>query len=345
LAADGATPDRAAVVALMVSIGRESLERGFEDDGTEIEYYPPTGCTQAVAFLRERSAEFAELARDSDPDVRLAAIGGLGLFLDDADRAAAVLRERLAAEQGIAARLRIVEAAGTLALRLPAASHQVTDWLAGLAADPAQDPAARLAALVQRARCTPDEIGEDVVPAAVGLLRETARTLPVRPIAPAPSQSAAADTVGPQIVAAFADLDRHRRVYAPTTVLLRTFHEALGPRVRERTALLAEQLISPDPGSRLDAVRMSGELMRTWRGDHTRLLLLVADRLTTADEEVAAEAAAVLEACHPIAAPAREALAAHIDAQRAAHGPDVWAAPQALLRRSHQEAVRALARL
>jgi HEAT repeat protein len=108
---------------------------------------------------------------------------------------------------------------------------------------------------------------------------------------------------------------------------------------------MAEQLSSPDPGSRLDAVRTSGELMRTWRGDHTRLLLLVTDQLTTADQEVAAEAAAVLESCHPIAAPAREALAAHIDAQRAAHSPDVWAAPQALLRRSHQEAVRALARL
>jgi hypothetical protein len=29
LAADGVTPDRAAVVALLVSIGRESLDRGF----------------------------------------------------------------------------------------------------------------------------------------------------------------------------------------------------------------------------------------------------------------------------------------------------------------------------
>jgi hypothetical protein len=346
LAADGATPDRAAVVALLVSIGRESLDRGFEDDGTQIEYYPPMGCAQAVAFLRERGAQFAELARDPDPDVRLAAIPGLGLFLDDADRAAAVLLERLAAERGIAARLRIVQAAATLALRLPVASQQVMDWLAGLAADPAQDPATRLTALVQRARCAPDEIGEDVVPAAVGLLRETARTIPVRPIAPAPSRPAApTDTVAPQIVAAFEDLDRHTRVHAPTTALLRTFHEALGARVPERTAVLAEQLSSPDRGSRLDAVRMSGELMRTWRGDHTRLLLLVADQLTTADEEVAAEAAAVLESCHPIAAPAREALAAHIDAQRAAHGPDVWAAPHARLRRSHQEAVRALARL
>ncbi|MEU6653463.1 HEAT repeat domain-containing protein [Streptomyces sp. NPDC046900] len=346
LAVDGATPDRAAVVALLVSIGRESLDRGFEDDGTEIEYYPPMGCAQAVAFLRERGVEFANLARDPDPDVRLAAIPGLGLFLDDADRAAAVLRERLAAERGIAARLRIVEAAATLALRLPAASQQVMNWLAGLASDPAQGPATRLAALVQRARCAPDEIGEDIVPAAVGLLRETDRAIPVRRIAPVPSRPAApTEGVVPQIVSAFEDLDRHTRVYAPTTALLRTLHEALGARVPERTAVLAEQLSSPDPGSRLDAVRMSGELMRAWRGDHTRLLLLVTDQLTTADQEVAAEAAAVLEACHPIAAPAREALAAHIDAQRAAHGPNVWAAPQARLRRSHQEAVRALARL
>ncbi|MEU1601216.1 HEAT repeat domain-containing protein [Streptomyces sp. NPDC005708] len=346
LAVDGATPDRAAVVALLVSIGRESLDRGFEDDGTEIEYYPPMGCAQAVAFLRERGVEFANLARDPDPDVRLAAIPGLGLFLDDADRAAAVLRERLAAERGIAARLRIVEAAATLALRLPAASQQMMDWLAGLASDPAQGPATRLAALVQRARCAPDEIGEDIVPAAVGLLRETDCAIPVRRIAPVPSRPAApTEGVVPQIVSAFEDLDRHTRVYAPTTALLRTLHEALGARVPERTAVLAEQLSSPDPGSRLDAVRMSGELMRAWRGDHTRLLLLVTDQLTTADQEVAAEAAAVLEACHPIAAPAREALAAHIDAQRAAHGPNVWAAPQARLRRSHQEAVRALARL
>ena len=346
LAADSATPDRAGVVALLVSIGRESLDRGFEDDGTEIEYYPPSGYVQAVAFLREHREKFAEFACDSDPDVRLAAIGGLGLFLGDADRATTALRERLAAEHGIVARLRTIEAAATLALRLPAASHQVTDWLAELAADPAQAPATRLAALVQRARCAPDEIGEDVVPAAVGLLRETGRALPMRPIAPALSRPATpTESVAPQIAAAFAELDHHTRVYAPTTVLLRTFHEALGPRVRERTEVLAEQLSSPDPGSRLDAVRMSGELMRTWRGDHTRLLLLVADRLTMADEEVAAEAATVLEACHPIAAPAREALAAYIDAQRAAHGPDVWAAPQTRLRQSHQEAVRALARL
>ncbi|MGW0086883.1 hypothetical protein [Streptomyces sp. NPDC003393] len=66
--------------------------------------------------------------------------------------------------------------------------------------------------------------------------------------------------------------------------------------------MLGEQLSSPDPGSLLEAVRMSGELMRAWRGDHARLLLLVADQLTSADREVAAEAAAVLKSCHTITA-------------------------------------------
>ncbi|WP_055620565.1 HEAT repeat domain-containing protein [Streptomyces sp. JHA19] len=347
LAADHGTPDRAAVVELVVSIGRESLDRGFEEDGTEIEYYPPAGCGQAVTFLRERGAQFAELVRDHDPDVRLAAIGGIGLFLEDPDLAAALLRERLAAEQGIAARLRITDAAATMALRLPAAKHETSNWLTTLAADPAQDPVTRLAAVVQRARCAQEMVDETVVPAAVGLLREIAGVLPARPIAPAPSHHPVppVDGVPPQIVAAFADLDRDTRVYAPTTGLLRTFHEVLDSRVPERTALLAEQLASPDPGSRLDAVRMSGELMRAWRGDHTRLVMLVADQLSTPDQVVAAEAAAVLASCHPIAGPAREALATHVDTHRATHGPGVWAAPDAVLRRSHQEAVRALARL
>lgn len=346
LATDRATPDRAAVVALIVSIGRESIDQGFEDDGAEIEYYPPMGCGQATTFLREQGAQFAELASDLDPAVRLAAIPGLGLFLDDADRAATTLRDRLAAEPGMPARLQVLEAAATLALRLPAALDQVKDWLTTLAADTAQAPATRLAALVQHTRCAPEEIGQDVVPTAVALLRQIASTLPVRPITTAPARKTApANTAPPQIVADFEDLNRHTRVYAPTTALLRTFHEVLGARVGERTAVLAEQLASPGPGARLDAVRMSGELMKAWRGDHTWLLLLIADQLTAADLGVAAEAATVLESCHPIAAPAREALAAHVAAQRTEHGPTVWAAAEPRLRRSHQEAVRALTRL
>jgi hypothetical protein len=232
LAAVGVTPGRAGVVTLLVSIGGEVLERGFEEDGTVIEYAPLRDARRGVVFLRECGGQFAGFACDSVLDVCLAAVGGLGVFLDDAGQAAAVLRGRLVAEDGVAAWLRTVEAAATLALRFPAASHQVAGWLAVLVAGPVQDSATRLAALVQLARCAPDEIGEDVVPAAVGLLRETARALPVRPIAPAPSPPAALqDAMAPQIAAAFAGLDHHTRVDASTTDLLRTFHEVLGARV------------------------------------------------------------------------------------------------------------------
>jgi hypothetical protein len=60
---------------------------------------------------------------------------------------------------------------------------------------------------------------------------------------------------------------------------------------------------------------------------------------------VAAEAAAALETCRVIAEPARDALAGHIARQEAIRGPLVWAASDPYLRRAHQNAVRALARL
>jgi hypothetical protein len=70
---------------------------------------------------------------------------------------------------------------------------------------------------------------------------------------------------------------------------------------------------------------MSSELMQSWRGDHASLIMTVAGQLGADSYEVSAEAAAVLGACHAIAGPAREALAAHVTAQRSAHGRDVWA--------------------
>ncbi|MGN9838314.1 hypothetical protein ACTMTI_09370 [Nonomuraea sp. H19] len=338
LVGDAAALDRAAIVELLVSIGSEAVQR--------CEYVGSVDYAEAAAAVRKRAEVFVGLASDADPRVRRAAIPGLGLFLDDADRAAAVLRDRLPAEPGIVERLLIVEAMATLALRLPTLPDDAMAWFAGLAADSAADPETRLAAVVQRARCAPEQISKDVVPAAIGLLQEMAHgTAPDGAWWDSPRQAAPANGVPPQIVAAFEDLDRQGRVHTPTTDLLRTFHRALAARVPQRTALLAEQLRSPDPGSLLDAIRMSAELMKSWRGDHTSLIMLVAGRLGATDHEVAAEAAAVLEACHPIAEPAREALAAHVAAQRTAHGPDVWAAPQPQLRRAHQEAVRALARL
>jgi hypothetical protein len=347
LAGNAAAPGRAAIVGLLVSIGSAAVGR------CEGEWISPSGepagYEGAATVLRERSGAFAGWASDADPGVRRAAIPGLGLFLDDADRVTAVLRERLAAESGASERLAVVGAMGALALRLPQLTDEVMAWLAGLAADPAAGPETRLAAVAQRARCAPERISEDVVPAAIGLLQEMTR--------PAAADGTAWESVllaarkvpakgtPRQIAAAFDDLDRHGRVHALTTSPLRAFHDALGSRVPQRTALLAEQLRSPDPGVRTDALRMSAELMESWRGDHSSLVLLVAGQLGAASHEVAAEAAAVLGACHPIAGPARQALAACVTAQLAVYGPGVWAAPQPQLRRAHQEAVLALARL
>lgn len=343
LAGDADTPDRAAIVRLLVSVGGIAVER------CEEEYAHPTGHAAAAAMVRERAEEFVAFASEADPRVRRAAIPALGLFIDDANRAAAVLRGRLPAEAGIVEQLLVVAAMATLALRLPALSDEAMAWFAELAADPAVDPGTRLAAVVQQARCAPERIGKDAVPAAIGLLNDMAHTtVPTEQWADPPRRTTppeSANDVPPQVTAAFEDLDRHRSIHAPTTELLRTFHTALGPRIPERTALLTQQLRGPDPGSRVDALRMSADLMKSWRGDHCALIMLVAEQLDATHHQVAAEAAAVLETCHPVAEPAREALAAHVAAQRSTHGPDLWASPQPHLRRAHQEAVRGLARL
>lgn len=145
---------------------------------------------------------------------------------------------------------------------------------------------------------------------------------------------------------AFADLDRHGRVHAPTTALLTTLHRVLDTRIPERTALLTAQLRSPDRATRYDAIAMTKDLIGSWRGDHCGLVQLLADCLLPQDPYTAAEAAETLgQLPAALAEPAREALAALVEAHRATHGPTVWATPHPLLRRAHQEAVTALARL
>ncbi|WP_042365903.1 hypothetical protein [Streptacidiphilus neutrinimicus] len=343
LAEDHRTPDRAEIVQLIVSIGQSAVERGDVEDG-DAEFFTGAGAT-----MRKRADVFVGFASEPDARLRRAAIPALGCFLEDAHRAAHLLRTRLPEEPGVVERLLLLEAMAELALRLPTASDEATTWFTGLASDRSVAPEIRLAAVVQRARCAPDRIGPDVVPAAMELLSELAQVhVPASTWADPPRKNSPkpkANGVPPHILAAFEDLERHGRVHSPTTDLLRTFHQTLAHRVPQRTALLAAQLRDPDPGARLDALRMSGDVMRAWRGDHTSLITLVAGQLGAEHLEVAAEAAAVLESCHVIAGPAREALAQHVAEQRATYGPNVWAATHPQLRRAHQEAVRALARL
>ncbi|WP_345567415.1 HEAT repeat domain-containing protein [Streptomyces plumbiresistens] len=357
LADDPATPDRASVVALLLSIGREASECDinavyFTPDGTE-----STAHADVVAQMRERAGTFVRYAADAELLVRRAAIEALGLFLDDADLALDVLRGRLAAEDGTVERLLVICTTADLALRMPAVHAAATAWLDALIGEPASDADIRLAALVHRTRCTPQRIGRDLVPQAIELLRQSTTTPSHTPDDDAHEPNAEGENgtsasppptvqnVPPEIAAAFEDLERHNRVHAPTTSLLRTFHAVLDARIPERTALLTEQLRSSDAAVRYDAIRMAQDLMAAWRGDHTNLVLHLADCLLPDDPYTAASAAEALRVLAPVSEPAREALASYVDMQRTVHGGDVWAAPQPLPRRAHQEAVLALARL
>ncbi|WP_212996913.1 hypothetical protein [Winogradskya consettensis] len=334
-AVDPGTPGRAGIVGLLVSIGREAVARAEPGDGEE---FGPLNYAGAAAVVRARAAVFGGFVAEDDPEVRRAAVPALGLFFDDGERAAAMLRARLIAEPGVAERLLVVETMATLALRLPGCAAGAVVWFDGIAGDAGVDATTRLAAVVHRFRVEP---GDGLVPVVLGLLRGMAQASELSGFLDASPGRVTASGGGapPQIVAAFTELVRHHQVHTPATTVLRTLHQALEGRVAERTALLAEQLRSPDPGARLDALRMAEDLMTTWRGDHTTLVLLVAGHLGEADHGIAAEAAATLEKCHAIAEPAREALAAFV----AGHGTTAWGASEPELRRAYQEAVRALA--
>ncbi|MFD4857709.1 HEAT repeat domain-containing protein [Streptomyces atratus] len=357
MADDPETPDRGEVVALLLSIGREAVDAeeiyavicGREGEDSTI--YPDT-----ANMMREHADAFVAYSGDPDPRVRRASIEGLGLFLDDAERAVALLRDRLAEESGVPERLLVVRTMADMALRLPAAAAPARTWFDALADSCTTDPDTRLAALVHRACCAPESIDDQTVPTAIGLLRQ------VTP-APQPEQDQARGDQGlsrpcaceaePEpdpnvpghVAAAFADLERHERVHAPTTPLLVAFHAALGTRVEDRTALLAEQLCSPDPGIRYDAIDMARRLITSLRGDHTRLVRLIGDCLLPRDSYTAAAAAEALGSLAALAEPAREALAAYVTDHRTTHRPDAWASPHRVLRRAHQQAVVALAGL
>lgn len=153
---------------------------------------------------------------------------------------------------------------------------QAAAWLSRLAGE--GFPAGlRLAALAQLARCAPDALPGDVVRVVTGLLRQLRSTPGHRP-GPAPAVDAQAGaTEAVAAVEAYPDAagagagagepPAEERVVPVTLVgqlralsdeeapaptapwtadLLRTLHVGLDDRVAERTALLTDQLRSPD---------------------------------------------------------------------------------------------------
>ncbi|MET7340866.1 PBS lyase [Streptomyces sp. NPDC005547] len=344
LVADPSVPDRGDIVELLTSIG--GIDLG-EDDEAELDEEEAEGAANyamAAAAVSANAGVFFALLADEDPGVRLSAPLALAALHDDPARVLALLRARLAAERADEVRFALVEAAGRLALRHRPLAGPVADWLSRLAAE-SHPPGLRLAALAQLARCAPHALPGDVASVVTALLRQL-RAFP----GPGGARARTAEPLGPGAEAAPVTLVGQLRARsagesavrtAPWTAdLLRTLHAGLDDRVAERAALLADQLRSPDPWQRIDAVRMTGGLMGGWRGSHTELVRLVGEQLAAPEPKVAEAASHVLEDLFALAAPAADALAA-----RVATDPGAWVREWADGRPELGSAVKALARL
>ncbi|MFI2778704.1 PBS lyase [Streptomyces sp. ALB3] len=346
LAVDPGIRDRGGIVELLTSIGGIDLDEDDEDELDEDEIEGVANYAMAASAVSAGSAVFFELVADEDPGVRLAAPLALATLHGRPGRVLALLRERLPVEADEEVRLALVEAAGRIALRHRSLAGRTADWLSGLAAG-AWPPGLRLAALAQLARCAPDALPADVVRVVSGLLRE---------LRSRPGQEDALTANGPGGDGPAADLatapvraGQLRELSAEESAgrrtpwaadLLRTLHSGLDDRVADRTALLMDQLCSPDPWQRVDAVRMSGGLIRAWRGSYEGLVRLVGEQLTDPEPRLADAASHVLEELFGLAAPAAGALAARVAAD-----PGAWVRKWASGPPGLGSAVKALARL
>ncbi|WGP12682.1 HEAT repeat domain-containing protein [Streptomyces sp. SH5] len=378
LVVDPGVQDRGGVVELLTSIGGFDLDEDDEAEIDEDEIEGAANYAMAAAAVTAGAGVFFELIADEDPGVRLAAPLALATLHRHPVRVLALLRERLPVEPDEEVRLALVEAAGRVALRHRPLAERVGTWL-GLLASRAESPGLRLAALAQLARCSPDGLPGDVVPVVSGLLREMRAAPdesggPAESAAPAagasPGGTAARDDEEPEPVAS-AETGRGEHVVTPTLVgqlrslsaqenagrgapwaadLLRTLHVGLDDRVGDRTALLADQLRSPDRRQRIDAVRMSGGLIRAWRGPYEELVALVGEQLSDPEPRLAEAASHVLEELFQLAAPAADALAARLAADPggwvktwAGGPPGLGSTVKALARLGDARAVPALA--
>ncbi|WP_406013261.1 PBS lyase [Streptomyces sp. NBC_00984] len=367
LVVDPGIQDRGSIVELLTSIGGIDLGEDDEDEIDEDEIEGAANYAMAATAVTAGAGVFFELMADEDPGVRLCAPLALAALHSHPERVLALLRERLPIEPDEEVRLALVEAAGRVALRHRMLAGQAAAWLSRLAGE-GFPPGLRLAALAQLARCAPDALPGDVVRVVTGLLRQL-RSVPARRSGPAPAVDAQAGAAGTAEAVAAVDAypdaagepPAEERV-APVTLvgqlralseeeapvptapwtadLLRTLHVGLDDRVAERTALLTDQLRSPDRRQRIDALRMSSGLIRAWRGSYEELVRLVGEQLATPDPRLAEAASHVLEELFGLAAPAADALAARVAADPGAWVQDWPSGPPAL-----GSAVKALARL
>ncbi|MGW8884006.1 HEAT repeat domain-containing protein [Streptomyces sp. NPDC055749] len=347
LVVDPGIQDRGCIVELLTSIGGIDLDEDDEDEIDEEEIEGAANYAMAAAAVTAGAGVFFELIADEDPGVRLAAPLALATLHSHPVRVLALLRERLPVEPDDEVRMALVEAAGRVALRHRPLAGQAAEWLSRLSSRE-YGPGLRLAALAQLARCSPDSLPSDVVAVVAGLMREL-RSIPPVPEQPVdtgpapgvgdPAPHTGAPTLVGQLRALSAEESAGRS--APWSAdLLRTLHVGLDDRVAERTALLTDQLRSPDRWQRVDAVRMSSGLIRAWRGSYEELVRLIGTQLADPEPRLADAASHVLKELFGLAAPAADALA-----ERMAADPGGWVKEWASGPPGLGSTVKALARL
>ncbi|MCH0538202.1 PBS lyase [Streptomyces sp. MUM 203J] len=166
--------DRGCIVELLAGIGGIDLsgdDELQELDPEDEEFEDAANYAMAAAAVAAGADVFLGLVGDQDREVRLAAPGALASLHGDPVRVRDLLRERLTVELDGEVRLALVEAVGRVALRYESLREETVGWL-GWLSGAAQDPALRLAALAQLARCAPARLPEDVATTVTGLLAE-----------------------------------------------------------------------------------------------------------------------------------------------------------------------------
>jgi hypothetical protein len=272
LVANATAAGRGAVAELFASLGESTAGSRRLHGGVDADWLIPY--REAEALMRLRSDEFVTWLVDADPQVRSAAAAALSYFAPQPAEALRLFERRLAVEPLVECRIALITAGADIAVRAPEAADRVADWLLEVVGGDA-DPGTRLAALVHLARSAPERAVEDLTGRAVRLLGEISAH-PDYDAPPVDDRPATPTLVG-AVRVMFAP-EREGRADAWTADLVRVLHDALAERVADRIGLVVDQLHQPEPGRRVDALRMGGKLIGCWRGPfennaHTRILI------------------------------------------------------------------------
>ncbi|GAA4935947.1 hypothetical protein ACFPM3_06135 [Streptomyces coeruleoprunus] len=308
--------DRGAIVQLLCSIDGDGRDLGELDVWTddEDEYAAwLDNYARVETEIRRRSPLLLDLA-DEDPELRAQLPMAWVRLHEDTTRVRDLLLARLAVEREATVLRALATALGELAFRRSRFTAEAAVALRGLVADDSGDPGLRLCALVQLARCAPGDLPEDAVATAAEVMRVAREA---GDAAPGPTAEPSAP---PTTMIAYLRALRARHHPSPVspwaTDLMGDLHRALGDRVRERFALLEDQLRSPDWGQRREAIDMAGALLSGWRGPHEESVRLLGEQLYEPEHRLVKWAAGELEWLQAIGGPAAGALA-----ERVAAGP------------------------